>query len=97
MLEAYGAVSEPTARRMAEGIRKLAGTNLGLAITGIAGPAGGTEQKPVGTVYIALADGKQTLCRCHAFRWDRRRNKIISSQAALLMLKKYLTGEQEDG
>jgi nicotinamide-nucleotide amidase len=97
MLEAYGAVSEPTARRMAEGIRKLAGTDLGLAITGIAGPAGGTEQKPVGTVYIALADGKQTLCRCHAFRWDRRRNKIISSQAALLMLKKYLTGEQEDG
>ena len=97
MLEAYGAVSEPTARRMAEGIRKLAGTDLGLAITGIAGPAGGTEQKPVGTVYIALTDGKQTLCRCHAFRWDRRRNKIISSQAALLMLKKYLTGEQEDG
>ena len=97
MLEVYGAVSEPTARRMAEGIRKLAGTDLGLAITGIAGPAGGTEQKPVGTVYIALTDGKQTLCRCHAFRWDRRRNKIISSQAALLMLKKYLTGEQEDG
>ncbi len=97
MLEACGAVSEQTARRMAEGIRKLARTDLGLAITGIAGPTGGTDQKPVGTVYIALADGSETLCRRHAFRWDRRRNKIISSQAALLMLKRHLEGEREDG
>jgi nicotinamide-nucleotide amidase len=96
MLADYGAVSEQTARRMAEGVRTLAGTDLGLAITGIAGPAGGTDQKPVGTVYIALADGQETLCRHHAFRWDRRRNKIISSQAALLMLKRYLTGEDND-
>ena len=45
----------------------------------------------------ALADGRETLCRRHAFRWDRRRNKIISSQAALLMLKRRLDGEREDG
>lgn len=96
VLEQHGAVSEQTARLMAEGVRKLARTDLGLAITGIAGPAGGTSQKPVGTVYIALADGKESLCRHYAFRWDRRRNKIISSQAALLMLKRYLSGEQED-
>jgi len=96
VLAEHGAVSEQTARLMAEGVRKLAGTDLGLAITGIAGPAGGTEQKPVGTVYIALAGGKTTLCRHYAFRWDRRRNKIISSQAALLMLKRYLAGEQAD-
>jgi nicotinamide-nucleotide amidase len=96
VLKEHGAVSEETARLMAEGVRKLARTDLGLAITGIAGPTGGTSQKPVGTVYIALADGKESLCRHYAFRWDRRRNKIISSQAALLMLKRYLAGEQED-
>ena len=96
VLEQHGAVSEQTARLMAQGVRALARTDLGLAITGIAGPAGGTDQKPVGTVYIALSDGKETLCRHYAFRWDRRRNKIISSQAALLMLNRYLGGERED-
>lgn len=96
VLEQHGAVSEQTARLMAQGVRALARTDLGLAITGIAGPAGGTDQKPVGTVYIALADEKACLCRHYAFRWDRRRNKIISSQAALLMLNRYLGGERED-
>lgn len=96
ILEKYGAVSEQTARLMAEGVRTRACTDLGLAITGIAGPTGGTDPKPVGTVYIALADGKETLCRHYIFRWDRRRNKVISSQAALLMLKRYLSGEGED-
>jgi len=91
----YGAVSEQTARLMAEGIRKKAGTSLGLSTTGIAGPAGGSEAKPVGTVHIALADGSQTACRQYAFRWDRRRNKIISAQAALMMLKRYLAGEKD--
>jgi nicotinamide-nucleotide amidase len=93
-----GAVSAETVRLMAEGVRRSAGTGLGLAVTGIAGPAGGTEAKPVGTVFIALADGKTTFCRPYAFRWDRRRNKVIASQAALLMLWRYLTGElQHDG
>jgi nicotinamide-nucleotide amidase len=96
VIEQHGAVSEQTARLMAQGVRELARTDVGLAITGVAGPAGGTDLKPVGTVYIALADGKECLCRHYAFRWDRRRNKIISSQAALMMLKRYLTGERED-
>jgi nicotinamide-nucleotide amidase len=96
VIEKHGAVSEPTARLMAQGVRKMARTDLGLAITGIAGPGGGTDEKPVGTVYIALDDGTETVCRYFAFRWDRRRNKIISSQAALLMLKRYLSGERED-
>ena len=96
VLEQHGAVSEQTARLMAQGVRALARTDLGLAITGIAGPAGGTDQKPVGTVYIALSDGKETLCRHYAFRWDRRRNKIISSKAALLMLNRYQGGDRED-
>ncbi|MBM4312765.1 MAG: CinA family nicotinamide mononucleotide deamidase-related protein, partial [Deltaproteobacteria bacterium] len=89
----FGAVSDETARYMAEGVRRLAGTELGLAVTGIAGPSGGTEAKPVGTVHIALADGGKTLCRHHALRWDRRRNKIAAAHTALLMLLRYLRGD----
>ena len=90
ILEKHGAVSEETARAMAEGVRKLAGTHLGLSSTGIAGPTGGTKEKPVGTVYIALTDGVETICRHYAYRWDRRRNKLISSEAALMLLRNYL-------
>jgi nicotinamide-nucleotide amidase len=93
ILQKHGAVSEETARLMAEGVRRLAGSDLGLATTGIAGPDGGSEAKPLGTVFIALADGAKTVCREFSYRWDRRRVKIIASQAALLMLKRYLTGE----
>jgi nicotinamide-nucleotide amidase len=94
ILEKHGAVSEETARLMAEGVRKLAGTDLGLSSTGITGPTGGSKEKPVGTIYIALADATQTICLHHTFRWDRKRNKVVSSEAALMMLKNYL---QEKG
>ncbi|MEN6622848.1 MAG: competence/damage-inducible protein A [Smithella sp.] len=90
IIEKHGAVSEETARLMAEGVRKMAGTNLGLSSTGIAGPSGGSEIKPVGTVYLALSDGKETICRHHVYRWDRKRNKMFFSQSALLLLKSYL-------
>ena len=96
VIREHGAVSAETARLMAEGVRKSAGTGLGLAVTGIAGPSGGTEAKPVGTVFIALASGGKTVCRPYAFRWDRRRNKVMASQAALLMLWRYLSGELRD-
>lgn len=94
IIERYGAVSEETARLMAEGVRKMAGTDLGLSSTGIAGPSGGSEMKPVGTVYLALSDGKQTVCRHHVYRWDRKRNKMFFSQSALLLLKSYLEGKR---
>ncbi|MEW6335154.1 MAG: CinA family nicotinamide mononucleotide deamidase-related protein [Thermodesulfobacteriota bacterium] len=96
VIAAHGAVSEETARLMAEGVRRLAGTDLGLAVTGIAGPAGGTEAKPVGTIHVALADGARTLCRRHALRWDRRRNKIAAAHTALLMLLHHLSGDRGD-
>jgi len=93
IIEKHGAVSEETARLMAEGVRKLAGTDLGLSSTGIAGPTGGTKEKPVGTVYLAVADSKQTICRHYAFRWDRSRNKHVFSETALMMLKNFLQGK----
>jgi len=89
IIEKHGAVSEETARLMAEGVRKLAGTDLGLASTGIAGPTGGTKEKPVGTVYLAVADAQKTICRHYTFRWDRKRNKEVFSEAALFLLKNF--------
>ena len=89
IIEKHGAVSEETARLMAEGVRKLAGTTLGLSSTGIAGPTGGTKEKPVGTVYLAVADAQKTICRHYTFRWDRKRNKEVFSEAALFLLKNF--------
>jgi nicotinamide-nucleotide amidase len=94
IIEKHGAVSEETAHLMAVGVRRLAGTDLGLASTGIAGPTGGSDSKAVGTVYLALSDATKTVCRHYVYRWDRKRNKMLFSQAALLMLKRYLQGEE---
>ncbi len=90
IIERHGAVSEETARLMAEGVRKLGQTHIGLSTTGIAGPAGGSEQKPVGTVHIAVCDAARTISRPFFFRWDRRRIKEISAQCALDMLRTFL-------
>ncbi|MDD5723072.1 MAG: CinA family nicotinamide mononucleotide deamidase-related protein [Syntrophales bacterium] len=92
IIDKHGAVSEETAVLMAEGVRRLGGTDIGLATTGIAGPAGGTEEKPVGTVFVALSSGEGTICRRYQFRWKRRRIKEISAQIALDMLRRALTG-----
>ena len=93
-LIAYGAVSEQTAKEMAIGVRKILGTTIGLSITGIAGPSGGTKEKPVGLVYIGYSDEKITFARKFLFGKDRTMNKIRSSQAALNLLLKELLKEK---
>ncbi len=96
-LMAHGAVSEETAREMAENVRQKARTDLGLSVTGIAGPTGGTQDKPVGLVYMALSDGKTTLAKKFNFRGDREWVRYRSSQAALNMIRKYLVKLQGSG
>ena len=71
-LEQYGAVSEQTALEMAEGVRRKAGTDIGISVTGIAGPDGGTDEKPVGLVYIGLSLGEKCGGRCLCRKIDRR-------------------------
>jgi nicotinamide-nucleotide amidase len=89
LIETHGAVSEPVGRAMAEGARKRAVATHGLATTGIAGPAGGSEQKPVGTVYIALASAKSdTLVRKFFFPTDRETFKQLTTQTALDLLRR---------
>ena len=83
----HGAVSEPVARAMAEGARGHAATTWALAVTGIAGPIGGTPEKPVGTVFIALAGPKGTTCSHHLFALDRESFKFIVAQTAMNMLR----------
>ncbi len=86
LLVAQGAVSEPVAVAMAEGVCAVIGAEVGVSITGIAGPSGGTAEKPVGLTYIGLHFDDRTLV--HRFVWngDRAANKEYSAEAALKML-----------
>lgn len=90
LLLEHGAVSAPVAEAMAEGIRKRAGTDFGLSITGVAGPGGGTEEKPVGTVYLGLADEVGTEHRKLNLPGDRHLIRWRASQAALDLLRRRL-------
>ena len=85
-----GAVSAPVARLMAEKVRNLAKTDLGIGITGIAGPTGGTSNKPVGTVFIAVADRNNTICNKFSFKGTRSNIRRKSALSALKMLKGFL-------
>ena len=89
-LATHGAVSEATARAMAEGARKTLKTTYALAVTGIAGPTGGSAEKPVGTVYMALAGGGPTVAQAHLNRYDRESFKFVTSQQALELLRRRL-------
>ena len=88
LLETYGAVSKPVAQALAEGIRLKTRASIGLGITGIAGPGGGTAEKPVGLVFIALADERGTEVREFRFPGDRERVRLLTSQFALEMLRR---------
>jgi nicotinamide-nucleotide amidase len=88
MLEEHGAVSEPVACAMAVGVQRLADSTFGIGITGIAGPGGGSEEKPVGLVYIALADEENVTARKFIFPGDRQFIRTLSVNAALDLLRR---------
>jgi PncC family amidohydrolase len=92
MLEAHGAVSHEVAERMAHGVRNATGADIGLAVTGIAGPGGGTAEKPVGTVYLGLSDGKGLFARKYRFHGNRQEIKRQTADAALRFAVEYLEG-----
>jgi nicotinamide-nucleotide amidase len=90
LIEMYGAVSEQVAKALAEGIRKRCGTTLGLGVTGVAGPTGGTAEKPVGLVFHALATESGTEVVKRNFAGDRARVRWYASQQALDMVRRKL-------
>jgi nicotinamide-nucleotide amidase len=87
LIREHGAVSEPVAKAMAEGIRSRAGTNIGIGITGIAGPGGGTPEKPVGTVAVAVAVDDEIRVRTFQFIGSREMVKFQAAQSALNMTR----------
>jgi nicotinamide-nucleotide amidase len=89
-LAAHGAVSEQTALEMARGVRRAFGADIGLSATGIAGPGGGTSEKRVGLVYLALAAPNGEFVERHEFEGDRLSNKERSAEALLALLAKHL-------
>ena len=90
LLERYGSVSTQTAESMAENVMKKFSTNIGISVTGIAGPTGGTEDKPVGLIYIGLAHESGVKVKEIRYGNDRKRNKLRTSQAALNLLRLFL-------
>jgi PncC family amidohydrolase len=91
-LNTAGAVSRETALQMAHGVRCLLEADYALAVTGIAGPNGGTRDKPVGLVYIALVGPDVERCERHVWAGDRQENKMASARRALQMLIEHLEG-----
>ena len=90
LIESNGAVSKQVAAALAEGIRNTTSATFGLGITGIAGPGGGTEEKPVGLVYVAIADGEETEVVERRFPGDRDHVRTWSSQQALDLVRRKL-------
>ena len=86
ILKKYGAVSKQVAKIMAESIRTSSNVDIGVSTTGIAGPTGGTKQKPVGLVYIGISTSKQTNIKKFKFSGNRLQNKELTCNAALKMI-----------
>lgn len=91
-LIAHGAVSRETATEMAQGVRAAFGADIGVSITGIAGPGGGTAEKPVGLVYIGLASREGVEVRRFVWNGTREENKRLSVEAALALVRDHLEG-----
>lgn len=89
-LLAYGAVSAETAQEMARGVRMRLEADLGISITGIAGPTGGMPEKPVGLTYVALSARDAVLCERHVWQGNRLVNKELSVEAAFQLILTYL-------
>lgn len=94
VLQTVGAVSEPVARAMAEGVRRLLGTDIGVGITGLAGPGGGTPETPVGLVFLSVADAHGSNVQRFLFPGDRLAVKRQAAEAALAMIEGVLTKER---
>ena len=92
LLAAHGAVSEPVAQAMAEGVRRVLDADIAVSTTGLAGPGGGTAETPVGTVFIAVAGADGTVAEKYQFNGTRRQVKFRASQAVLAMLRRYING-----
>ncbi|HVN48538.1 MAG TPA: nicotinamide-nucleotide amidohydrolase family protein, partial [Bacteroidota bacterium] len=90
LIQQYGAVSKEVAEAMAEGIRKTSGVNIGISTTGIAGPTGATQEKPIGLVWIGYSDAKSTFAIKFIFNGERRIVKERAAQAALELLRRKL-------
>ena len=91
-IDSYGAVSDQAVREMAEGVKKIAKTDMGLAVTGIAGPLGGSEDKPVGTIFIGLSVDGEIFSEKYCFSGDRDKVKRNTSEMALDWVRRYLNG-----
>lgn len=92
LLERHGAVSAPVAEAMARGARERFGVGVALSTTGIAGPSGGTDEKPVGLLYVGLADARGTVSRRFRFPGDRASNRLWGARMALDLLRRRLAG-----
>jgi nicotinamide-nucleotide amidase len=92
VLDEHGAVSEPTVRHLAEGARRVFGTEVGMAFSGIAGPSGGTPEKPVGLVHYAVATPLGVVTAQRVMRWDRPRNQLVAAWAGFDLLRRQLLG-----
>ena len=89
IIKDHGAVSEACVRAMALGVKERTDTDLGLSVSGIAGPSGGTAEKPVGTVHMALASKAGVVCWQYLFKGSRREIKAQTSEEALLKIRDY--------
>lgn len=94
LIARHGAVSEPVARAMAEGVRSLAGADVAVAVSGVAGPGGGTPQKPVGTVWMAVAGPGGTRAVLRRLAGDRERVKRAAAWHALDLARRLALGEE---